>query len=481
MFEAKTSRDLDPYIRELSNLQEQAGYQEGQKGRNLVAFQQFLSRWQTQLEHREAGQTEAAFRVLRNLRPESYEQSSWINQGSLTVALEKAKRALGKPSPEELKKRISDITGRAMTAASAKDIDPLLTESQKLQEFRDYDENEDSQRISRLSTFLKGLQDVFIAREQGDLAKLKQAVENLKNSSSEPESVPRSAMREFLLQLQGSPGGQGNGSKKPQAMLSAEAWLAKMTDLQSLSANLPSLRQAVQADPYGNSGYSWSILLPALVEIEQDSRNLEQGNGGRLLPRIPDSPERVTRPEFVELQRQHDLLALEMLFGEVTGVKPGKDETHDRYLARVLPKLLEKNDWQNVLLLAKAANLIRPNSAPVSKADQTALQLYLSGLKQEEKAEQFSVAVVCYQRALAVDASILPMKEIGERLERIHKERPADYELGTQWLFSGGGPLTGPVTSGLPPMRPGSGEDSLGAPQVREILIPARTNTSTGR
>jgi hypothetical protein len=70
-----------------------------------------------------------------------------------------------------------------------------------------------------------------------------------------------------------------------------------------------------------------------------------------------------------------------------------------------------------------------------SASDSAALTQFLAGLNQE-RARQFSLAVVSFQATLKTGSQLIPPETIGEHLEKIRAEHPQDFEQGMKLTLS---------------------------------------------
>jgi hypothetical protein len=108
-------------------------------------------------------------------------------------------------------------------------------------------------------------------------------------------------------------------------------------------------------------------------------------------------------------------------------IKP--DETTQSYLERTPALASDRLDARMILHIRELQNTLRGEQFVLS-----ALQPLLAAQNQDE-ARQFAAAVVSYRMALKNGGSLIPTRQIAERLETIKSEHPAEYASGMEQLF----------------------------------------------
>lgn len=447
--QAKTSKEIDPLLVEIAELtapfSQGRYYAAGGGGvfQQVAALTQFVTNWQNFLVLVEAGRQAEALQALRNLGG-SGRETPWIPRSELTRQLGEAARRAGKPTPEEIAAQVTALVEKGLAAETAEAIDPQLAAARKLQTLL---QNEDSgqagYRISAVVTFLERWQDFHMARATGNAAKLREILSQLNNYEVKQLDLPRSKLLERIYALSG-PAADGDtadarkttrpktaGSEKIEK---PDAVLARILKLEDLDGNFEALKRAATLE--GGQSYPqppWQSVISELNNIQREYQQLKSGMAVRMTLALTHGENLM--PQVAVLRQELACFAIQRLVGDDAKLAPQGGENSLTYLRRVLAAARERADWrlvQRVLEMGQSTGV----QDPVLKAsDTTAFTAFLAGMTQE-RARQFPQAVLSYQNALKTGSELLPVEDIGARLERIKKEHPADFEQGVVWTIN---------------------------------------------
>ncbi|MEQ1860628.1 MAG: hypothetical protein ABMA13_11895 [Chthoniobacteraceae bacterium] len=309
-----------------------------------------------------------------------------------------------------------------LDAKSAADLDVLLAKLERFPHSLDTPygpARTTGQRLNRAITFIRKWQDYLVARQAGDSAFSRVHIIGLFDSAYE-QVVPRSKLLQVTfpqLDLAKNSVGWSNETEPTVGLIAAGV---KKLDQLSMAVRL--LDQIQPKTPYES-------------KLSSDLRSLEnayaQARSGRFaslrLPKLFSSSEEITRLHEAVLSFA---LARALGLDESTHpVKPGEDAA--AYFRRKLAEAQQKRDWSLVGRIVSTSISSTAEATNVSASDAAVLTQFLAGLNQE-KAKQFSLAVATFQAVLMSGSSIVPPEAIGEHIERIRAEHPADYERGVQ-------------------------------------------------
>jgi len=435
--EIQTGPELDPVIDSLSSAIEKLGQSENSRQspihRDLMYLLDFVRRWQNFLVARDAGQSQEADDHLRALisferRPRFLDNAEFSKKVEITL------QALGKIPPEAIKEKIFQLANRSLAATTPEEIDALFKETAALAAAR---MNQDGLRreLGELRDFLKELQDGIIALSKNDEQALKSTTGMLMANApryTETLSVPRS---KILLRVDDFK--KAFAKKNPLAapktgLPSPDAVLAKMVDLNSIEPHLAELQEAYTG--LENPPQHWQMVPSALKTLVSRVAELQQGNGQQRA--VFENPLNPAISQLSELQRQYDLLCLNVSFAAETGLVPVPTESPEDYARRIIPVLVEKQEWELLRTLSTACQSVKVSSSVFSINDGTALDAWIFGMKQENDAKDIRAATLAYQYVLTSSSLLIPAKIVGGRLENLRKNHPTEYQSGVDSAIS---------------------------------------------
>lgn len=429
MFEAESSAGLDAILQEITTLQNKLRPESGNESAygQLQLFRQFAVTWQEFMKHREAGGNANAAQCLERLA--SYAQTvRWLDPLTVSSALQKATRSVGTPSKEELDEQIRSLVDRTLSAAKSSDLDSLLVETKKLKSFGSQLPERGSYRINSVERFIENVQELLFARETMDGAKVREFLTRVENQETEELGIPRSRFLVFVHGLKQSVSSTGAQPLRPAA--SPAAAVARMTTLEGITPNLAALRIALDADPGIPFASSWRMDLMLLESMARRSDQLKQGRG--LQRPVHEQGLRTTSdPSIREIQRQFDLLCLNITFSEETRLLPGDRETTKGFTERLKKKLVELQKWDSLQTLYTAIRALKITEPVLNADDDAAVSGYLYAQRLEQEAKDLRMATCAYQTVLSSPSKLVPASLIGSRLEEIRRRDPKAYQQGS--------------------------------------------------
>lgn len=113
------------------------------------------------------------------------------------------------------------------------------------------------------------------------------------------------------------------------------------------------------------------------------------------------------------------------------GVIEGGDN-RDEMVNGLLRRFVEEKNYQGVLVLGRVAAHFQPKRPLFPVHEILAIQHYLDGVRQLEELGEPRLATGHLQQAAAARSGIIPVADLSERLHKLKKEYPEEYEQGTQ-------------------------------------------------
>ncbi len=435
MFEAKTASELDAPVQELaaaiSQLPQSGGLES--TSHQLLIFQRNLLMWQKQLAQRETGDPLAALRTVENLRAFSDPLPQWTDKTAFSKAVAQANQAMGLPTREKLDADIKQLTEKALAASKAEELDPLLVETRKFKTFRDHLPEGGSRRLSSLESLLTTLQNGLLAKQRGDAPKFRECLGHLELPDYADLGISRSRLLEYTYQARQSTAAPGARSAAPAA--SPEAVAARMTTFDAILPNLPALQLAVDSDLSLPDGTAWRMDLLCLQGLQRQAAQLTAGRGlQRAVHEIALGMTKV--PAIAELQRQFDILGLNITFAEDTALPPLPGETARAYVARLKPRLVQLGKWELLQTLYTATRALKMMEPLITGDDDAAASSFLYGIRMATEAKDLRMATCAFQSVLTLPSTLVPAEIVGQRLTAIRAADPKAYQQGSEMALN---------------------------------------------
>jgi len=352
---------------------------------------------------------------------------------------------------DKMEKDFAEALRSALAAKSFKDVDaPLAAVHACIQRRRvESSANPKLQKLlnqgQQLWQFLRQWQDFLAGVDLDESTNAQQRLERLLNSGADFSNlIPRS---EILERLAGKKVGEEKKWTQEEIDKKAREILGATHTLADLPESIRQLQDLVEQKHTGFFSMVAGDALQHLSNLERIRRDLDKGLFTSMsLTTVVQNSNTEVNQLLSPIRAQLLLYALPRLLGAGDADKPLADDTVPSYLHRLTLAAREKADWN---MLQRAIELTQTlNLEPTANAnDRNALQSFLAGLNQE-RAKQFTFAVISYEAALKAGSQLVSAETIGEHLERIHKEHPEEYEQGVRSA------LTPSPTGEFQPIRP---------------------------
>jgi hypothetical protein len=377
--------------------------------------------------HREAGENADAVQCLERLKSFAA-PIRWLEPSAVSNAIQAAAQSTGIPSAAQLDEQIKSLLERAFSASKPVDIDSLLSETRKLKSFGGQLPERGSYRISVIERFLENIQSALFARQSKDNKKFQEYLSRIENQETNELGVPRSRLLIYVLEMRQSVSSTDSMPLTPAASPAAAA--ARMTSLEAITPNLPALRLALDSDLSIPFASSWRLDLLRLEVIAKQSEQLQTGRG--LQRAVHDNGLQMTSdPSIRELQRQYDMLCLNIAFSWETQLLPVEKETTRDFTARLKKKLVDLGKWESLQTLYTATRALKIMEPVINADDDAAVSGFLYGLRLENEAKDLRMATCAFQSVLTSPSKLVPPSLVGGRLEKIRKTDPQAYQQGS--------------------------------------------------
>jgi hypothetical protein len=211
--------------------------------------------------------------------------------------------------------------------------------------------------------------------------------------------------------------------------------LAATRQLDELPGTIEKLQELQTIRPPNGYSQLLSSALQSLTNFERIRLDLNKGLATAVhLSTVFQNSNSNSNSEVDELlspiRAQLLLYALPRLLEVPEADHPEPSETVPAYLHRMARSAQEKSDWTRLTRTLDTMTTLRIESTATAN-DREALQLFLAGLNQE-KAMQYSFAVISFEQALKTGSQLISAELIGGHLERIQKEHPQEYQQGVE-------------------------------------------------
>jgi hypothetical protein len=203
-----------------------------------------------------------------------------------------------------------------------------------------------------------------------------------------------------------------------------------MTSLETIVPHLTALQLALDSDPSIPFTSSWRMDLMSLQTMATRSEQLMAGRG--MQRGVHESGLQMTTiPAIVELQRQFDILCLNITFAEDTQLLPNEKESARDYTARLKTKLARLEKWEALQMLYTATRAIKIKEPVINYDDDNAVSGLLYGLRLTKEAKDLRMGTCALQTVLTSPSKLVPASLVGKYLEEIRKSDPQAYQQGS--------------------------------------------------
>lgn len=397
------------------------------------------------------------------------------------------------------------------TAKKASDLDPVVLELGRLSASANGEpmsgENEGEppieagtsaavagalQKAGHTLSFVAAWQDYLGGAAAGNNGRAREALERL----SAPEMsmvglIPRSGIIAKLDAMQGSredanqvPGNAEDKTPLVNPPLKLDKTKRNILfDIKKLDDLFPVIQALQAVKARGDMpGFSDSIngILKVLTPLSKAYNELKAGLPASIELSPAENGDQVAQIEITNLRSQLITMALPRYLGLPSDAKAKPGEGPYDYLHRVYSQAIAKEDYPLAERARKAQRYLlegriseekpvpdRPMNLPPQLAARygasvspalTSVQLYTNAVNQE-KAGQYMLAVLSYEKALAAGSDLVPAKKVGERLAALQSAHPDEFRQGlnlylappsaSMWAYPGGAPY------GYGPPQPG--------------------------
>lgn len=331
---------------------------------------------------------------------------------------------------EQLYKRLSEI---ALTAGSAKDLDPVIGELARLRDRRDERMSEAVRQaqegIEAAIQFAMRWQDYLAQRNRGNEQAAREIMRGMSSDATAVTFVPRS---ELLARAQGEAAAAAAAEAGKVSAATVNSILDGIKTLDDIESALKRLH-ALRAEGDG-SRLVEDDVIQALTALQKSYAEMKAGVANSIHVAIPHTD---SRGITVPLRAQLLLLALPRFLGTKSEPKPAEKPLD--YIERVLEEAKAEGNWPLYVRTLEAQWMIAAGAHDSGLPSQDASQLKaLLTAHNLEKAGQFTAAVTSYQAALRGSSAYVPAEVIGARMKAIREAHPSEYEAAYSSSTAGG-------------------------------------------
>jgi hypothetical protein len=379
----------------------------------------------TYLDDAEGEGISQVVRTVRNLRTATSSEKIRQQCDAFLLEVRRRESEAEKKFEAEGEAAIQRATAATAKASSAPDLDPSISELRSISEHAPHrtSREEEWPMVRRLTVAREEVErwQTFLSqREAGNSLAAATTLQRISDQDQQGLDLPRSAIETRIRELEAE--GQKTLDEKGRVLLQ------KIHGLEDVRPVLDEMR----ALPSAQSNYLHS-MVNNLETIARTYAGLKQDVATTLnftYTRPGDSD-----PLIVHLHSDLLLLALPRFLQVPDSDKPTPGETVETYIRRMTDLARTKSDWDLLGRVLEARKQITLHVAGTWSSD--ALERYASfnnfqRARVLERAGQYTAAVALYQSALRQGGDFIPPEVIGEKLETIKKEHPAEFAEGTK-------------------------------------------------
>lgn len=263
-------------------------------------------------------------------------------------------------------------------------------------------------------------------------------------SGGKPLIAPAELLKRLSAYKVRVPDGNGGFTTAP-IYYDAKETMARIKTLADIAKELPALKRAVQngAGDYSRDGIEWSTITTVLESLAATQAKLASGEAFLLIPDSGISGVDVRRqtmlaqghPLALKLSDLYDEMEVTVLRRFYPSIPAGEKAAPAKLLAGLFEQAKAGKQYREILTLQQLSQQFTPGTPLVSYQEVTAITHYLAGLRQADELSEPRLATYYLQKAAAIRSDIIPVEELKERLQRLKKDHPEDYQKGIDDLF----------------------------------------------
>ena len=383
--------------------------------------------------------------VLQNLR----RMTLFLTAEEATAHVESLRKQSGLPTPAELAQLPKQLLGELLDEANQDKLDEIRA---KVERYRSLATSSSAYSNSRGGarswTALNSLSTAFA-----------QAVQQVRNGEV-PQFSPEALLRE---ESGGKPlitvaelvkrvsdykvrvaDGNGGFTTAP-IYYDAKETMGRIQTLGDIGRELPVLKKAMRSGggSYSRDGIEWSSITPVLESLAAMQGKLDSGESFALFPDPNMSGADGRRqmglaqghPLGLKLSTLNDEMVIAVLRRFYPSIPAGEKAAPTKLLADWFEQAKTGRQYREILTLQQLVQQLTPSTPLVPSQEVTAITHYLAGLRQADEFSEPRLATYYLQKAAAIRSDIIPVVELKERLQRLKKDHPEDYQKGIDDLF----------------------------------------------
>jgi hypothetical protein len=394
----------------------------------------FVAQWQDYLAASQAGNSQRAATAIGQLVQLSAQftaipRSVLINIQNTPVVDTSNERELAL-AKTEFDKISAKLVGEIDAAKVPSDLDAALAElGASHPSTTQYGQYQNVNRIENLKMFARKWQEYLAAKQSGNYDRMMSAIRELANTNYDASFYPRSK----ILSLQQNMTHVDKNLAKDGVLMDPK--FLTLHNLRDLSDQLNSLNSQSGNPSYLMEHHEMQLQY-AVSRLEGTLNMVKAGDNKSGILATQDLQQTIGQTgDYLDvLYSLYEQVAFNALRAEIEvpdDLKPAPQEHFGAFLERVETIAVDRKDWR---LAYRAAEVRRDLGQRVGNfgdemQDFDGFHSMIQGFNLDE-AGQWTDAVVAYKNALDTTGPHVPVKEIGERLARIKREHPDDYQKG---------------------------------------------------
>src|SRR5208283_4286235 len=460
--------DFDPLLRRISAFTP-TPYAQDPASAQLEGAREFITHWQDYLVQSSQGRQREAENSLQALVQLAARFTAVPRSALMALQSNAPGNDASAAMERQEKSRVDAIEAKAVAAIDsakiAADLDPLVAELAATQLAGDggyYPGGgalPSTRRLQGVRQFVRKWQEYLAAAHAGKPADAMRFLQELANPNYEASFYPRSK----VLELMAHPIGAAAGPLMAPDALTVD-------NLREFDRQLIGLNGTSYLADHGEPQLE-QVVSQLCSSIDQ----FRAGNPANAISNARNSVVGVYQAgdytgAIARVTGQIVVLALPAYIEAPAALAPLPKESARPYLERVLKSAVAAGDWALAYRAVAARTELgsRMGYNQDAMADTEVLRdLIVAG--NQEAAQQWADCTASYLNALRALSTLVPAKDIGDRLERIKAEHPEDYENGKKQAEYHGVPYRVAAPNIRQP-RPGE----LGSPRAGANPAPAQ-------